>query len=44
MYYSNKISQAGLKAILKTIQSNLLELKLLNVNISSNQIKIDQHL
>jgi hypothetical protein len=31
----------GFKTLLKTIKSNLVELQLLELNISSNQIKID---
>jgi hypothetical protein len=38
---SNQITSAGFKALLKTIKSHLVELRLLELNISSNQIRID---
>lgn len=38
---SNQISSAGFKPLLKTIRTHLHELKLLELNISSNNIRID---
>ena len=38
---SNQITSVGFKTLLKAIQTNLLELQLLELNISSNNIKID---
>lgn len=39
--FSNQITSAGFKTLLKTIKSHLLELRLLELNISSNQVRID---
>lgn len=38
---SNQISSVGFKPLLKTIKTHLHELKLLELNISSNNIRID---
>ena len=39
---SNQITSVGFKTLLKAIKTNLLELQLLELNISSNNIKIDE--